>query len=473
MNKTPFAGITRLDPGESLAEDNFAFQDVDRTAIDRLLRVGARSHIHDAHAELTHAVPELAPGVAIVDNGGMIASDLTITVGYTLIDVDDGETTLNATPALVNTPLGMRAPDSAPVLAGEYASGTLLAGNYAYAVTVTDGTGGETMIGPTSDVTLSPGFASGRVTISGLTAIAAEGGGPGWRLWRTVNGGIRAMIANGTSDTVIDDGTLCPDASVIPPTSTGTTLATSRLQVTVPAGQPPAAVSYAIYATLDGSFQSPALLGVYPIASAGVLQEYTSLALGRGSPPVFSRALPGANLINPDTDMLEFPWKRPVADAGALPGADNAVGDIRLTYGDMQLYGWGSDDAWAPLVSGSEPEDRIAVAPFGDVDGFASGWQNAAGLGPPVAYWLDENGDLRIEGAAIKSDAPTYGEVIFTLPPSHCAPTAAYGTVGGDSVTQAASAALAIIETGEVVWLAGPADPAGAWVTFSGLFARR
>lgn len=480
MNKTTFAGITRLDPGESLAQDNYAFQSTDRDTIDKLLRVGAQSHHHDAHQALTHAYPELAPAASVSPTGGTIASDLTITVGYTLVDADGGETTLNRTPALVSTPQGLTVPDTAPTPIGTYASGTLLAGSYAYALTVTDGAGGETMLGPFAEAVLDPGYASGRVTIYGLSAIAAIGGGPGWRLWRTVNGGPLALIATGTSDTVVDDGSLCPDTSVTPPNRTGATLATSKLTVTVPAGQPPGAVSYALYATLDGSFQSPALLGAYPIASAGAAQEYTALALGRGSPPVVSRALPGANRINPDTDMIEFPWKRPAADAAALPGFDNTIGDVRLVYGDMRLYGFGADATWTPLVPDLSPEDRTAVTASASdgsmIDGaFASGWSNDGTHGPPVSFWLDENGDLRLEGTATKSDAPAQGgDIIFNLPSSHCPPAVAmYATVGGDSVTPVGSGAVMLMPNGFVVWMAGPSDPIGPWVAFSGLWARR
>jgi hypothetical protein len=475
MNKTTFAGITRLDPGESLAQDNYAFQNTDREVIDKLLRVGAQSHHHDAHQALAHAYPELAPAASVSPTGGTIASDLTITVGYTLVDADGGETTLNPTPALVSTPPGLTVPDTAPGPVPTYASGTLLAGTYAYAATVTDGVGGETMLGPFAEAVLDPGYASGRVTIYGLSAIAALGGGPGWRLWRTVNGGPLALIATGTSTTVVDDGSLCPDTSVTPPNRTGATRATSKLTVTVPAGQPPGAVSYALYATLDGSFQSPALLGAYPIASAGTVQEYTALALGRGSPPVVSRALPGANRINPDTDMIEFPWKRPAADAATLPGFDNAIGDVRLVYGDMRLYGWGTDDTWTPLVPPPPvlptPEDRTAVAPSGAVDGFASGWQNEGSVGPPVSYWLDENGDLQLEGAAMKVTTPVDGDVIFTLPPTHAPPPAPYLVIGGDSVTPRASAAVDITAGGDVVWRTGSTD-IGAWVALN-VWARR
>jgi hypothetical protein len=475
MNKTTFAGITRLDPGESLSQDNFAFQSADREIIDKLLRVGAQSHVHDAHPALAHASPELVPVASVSPTGGTIASDLTITVGYTLIDTDGGETTLNPTPALVATQAGLNAPDTAPTPIVAYASGTLLAGSYAYAATVTDGAGGETTLGPCSEVILEPGYASGRVTVNGLTAVAADGGGPGWRLWRTVNGGPVALIATGTSDTVVDDGSLCPDTSVTPPTRTGATLATSKLTVTVPAGQPPGAVSYNVYATLDGSFQSPALLGIYPIASAGVTQEYTTLALGRGSPPLVSHALAGANRINPDTDMVEFPWKRPVAASGALPSVGNTIGDVRLVYDEGRMYAWGSAATWALVETAPPPaspipempvlEDRTAVTTFG------TDWQDLDGV--PVSYWLDGNGSLELEGAATKLTTPIDGDVIFTLPPTHAPPgVGVYLVAGSDSVTPYASAVVVINPTGDVTWHAGPVD-VGAWVAFSGVRARR
>lgn len=464
-SKTNFAGITRLEPGESLAEDNYAFQGVDRTTIDKLLRVGAQSHHHDAHAALAN--PSLDPVVAIVDTGGTIASDLSITVGYTLTDSDGGETALSSA-AIVTTQDGLTAPETAPTLAGVYASGSLLAGNYAYSVTVTDGVGGETSIGSSSEITLDPGYASGRVTVTGLAAIATEGGGPGWRLWRSVNGGVLALIAVGTSTTVVDDGTLCPDASVSPPTTTGSTLATSKLRVTVPTGQSASAASFSIYATLDGSFLSPALLGTYPIASAGVMQEFTSYAPLAAAPPLVTRALAGADQINPDTDMVEFPWKRPVATFAALPATGNSTRDVRLA--GTRLYAW-NGSSWVTITPGT-PEARIPVtaSALGSA-GFASAWQNEGTVAPVVSYWLDESGDLQLEGAASKTTAPVDGDVIFTLPTGHRSPRATYGTVGGDGTTARGFAAVDILANGNVVWKAGPDDP-GAWVAFTSFKAR-
>ena len=230
-------------------------------------------------------------------------------------------------------------------------SGTLLAGNYYYAVTVTDGAGGETPLGPPAAITIPPGPAGNHVTIDGLQALAEDVGGTGWRLWRMIDGGDWRRIADGANDQVVDDGTLCPDCTGTPPTTTTRTNATSKLQVTVPDTLPAGAQQIRLYASLDGSFESPAILGTYPAADAGAAKEYASLALLDGAPPEVSLSLPGANPISLETDILDNPWKTPVADAAALPAADNTNGDIRETLDDHTLHIW-TGAAWVPFAGG-------------------------------------------------------------------------------------------------------------------------
>lgn len=354
MEYTPFAGLLRLDPGEPLSADGFAFQYLNPAIIDRLLRVGAISHRHDERPPLSHADPALDPAVTVLGNGGQIGADLTITVGYTLVDVQGGETVLNAEPVVVSTQGGLDDPDTFPELAVEHDAGTLLADNYTYGVTLTDGAGGETALSPTTTITVPPGFPASRIRISGLESILlASEGALSWRLWRMVGSGGWGLLEEGTVDEVVDDGTLCVDCNVNPPeTAVGTTNATNRLQVVIPAGQPPETVAFRIYATTGDFFTSPALLGQYPIADANQIKEFTVLEFQGGAPPVVPTSIGGASKIDPDTEVLGT-WKKPVPTAAELPSVGNADGDIRVVTALREARIWNEDtDSWEPFGGG-------------------------------------------------------------------------------------------------------------------------
>lgn len=298
MDHTQFAGLTRLAPGDSLSEDGYSFQNRNPEVIDHFLRLIV-THRHDAHPALAN--PTTDPAVATNDTGGQIPADTDIFVAYTLIDSDGGETLPNPTVQQVTTVAGLADPTGVPVAVADSAAGSLMANSYAYAITVTDGMGGESVLSPAATVNVPPA-ANGEVVISGLSSIVAGSGGVGWRLWRQSGGGDWALYATGlaATDGITDNGTLPCDCGVSPPTVTGSSRATSQLSVTVPGGQPADAVQFAIYASLDGTFADPALLGVYPIADAGTEKLYNLLAFLPGAPPPVATTVPGSALISDD-----------------------------------------------------------------------------------------------------------------------------------------------------------------------------
>lgn len=350
MDKTQFAGLTRLAPEDSLSDDNYSFQEKNPEIIDYLLRLAVRDHRHDGHAALGN--PTADPVLGVLGTGGTIPADISVSVGYTLIDAQGGETALNTTPGVITTQAGLLTPTDAPTLVASTAAGTLLAGSYTYAVTITDGLGGETELGPTRTVVIPAGSATNEITISGLDALMAASGGAGWRLWRSVNGGVWALLNDGATASMVDDGSMCSDSGVEPPeATTGTTNATNRLQVTIPSPQDGAAVTFRIYASIDGLFSSPALLGEYPVADLGSVKTYTALAPLDGAPPEVSLAMPGASQILA-ADIGGLRWKAPVADAAALAAlTDHTAGDIRLQLSDMTLHGY-NGTAWVAVGGG-------------------------------------------------------------------------------------------------------------------------
>jgi len=351
--RTPFAGFLDLAPGDALSSENYAFQSQNPALADRLAKIGAVLHRHDAHAAMSDPATAVEVGSAPV--GGAIPADTTIYVTYTLTDSQGGET-LPVAPVLVTTAAAYATPTDSPDPVINYAAGSLLANTFLYAATVTDGVGGETALGPPAIVIINPtpsGMAE--VAFSGLTALTddASGSSPtaGWRLWRSVDGG-NTWDLMGTGayslDTFTDDGTIAGDCTVSPP-SVGTTVGTSNLTVTVPsASQPAGATFFSTYACTDGLFDSFCLLGVYSVSDFDTPLAFTALALMAGSPPAVSSCFGGANQIDPDTDIIGWPWKQPVATESALPTGGND-GDMRETLDTHTLYVWDAGtSAWEP-----------------------------------------------------------------------------------------------------------------------------
>lgn len=337
---TPFAGLLRLSPGEPM-DPRFLGDNID--IIDRMLQVGAVTHRHDAHAALANPDPDVELAVEIDPDGGTIPADLTIYVGYTWVDADGGETALSAD-SLVSTAAGLVSPTDAPDAVVDHAAGDLTANTYTYGLTISDGLGGETELGSTVPVTVDPGYPNSQITLSGLAAILADSEGTEWRLYRARGAGPFVHITSGTGDTVTDDDSLCPHCDEQPP-QVGTTANTNRLLVPLPDGPWPTGVaSLRLYGSVDGSFQGACLLGTYLPADAGVVKAFTALTLESGQPPAVNRSLPGAHKIDPDTELVDWHWKRPVPLVADLP-AEADEGDVRIVLDDglPRVF---LDDAW-------------------------------------------------------------------------------------------------------------------------------
>lgn len=351
---TEFAGLLALAPGEPLYTEGFAFQAINPYIIDRLLRVGATTHRHDAHPPLAN--PVAPPAVAITEEGH-VPSGLNLHVGYTLVDEFGGETALSET-IIISTGEGLLEPLDAPTLAVDHDAGTLLADSYAYAATVTDGLGGETALSPLAMAEIESGHPNSRITISGLQSLVEGSNGVGWRLYRSVGSGAWTRVAEGVADAVVDDGGLCADCGTPPDGPTDTSLAVNRVNVTLPVI---AGVTVRLYISPDGSFESPCLIGDYTTADV----DLDDLELLTGAPPAASTTVAGAALINPETDIANFTWRGPVANEAALPAVGNRIGDVRLVLADLSLWAW-DGDSWqasgggggggglAPLQAGDE-----------------------------------------------------------------------------------------------------------------------
>lgn len=302
MHKTPFAGLTAPDPDDPpLQVDGGSFATRNPDLIDHFLRIGAVDHVHDGHPSLPD--PIVGASATVDTTVGSIPSGRDLYVGYTLLDNYGGETLLSP-PVNVSTPDPLVAPSEPLVVEFEPDVGNMVVGSFAYAITLVDESGGETMIGPATRVQRPAGTALGQFNISGLAAELGPDLGTSWRLWRSDNGGTWHIIAAGDTDTLTDDGIMPTDQAAGPPSTPGNTRSTNSLVITMPVApdEPGLALGSAtsgfrVYISEGGAFLNPSLYAEYPVASAGAVLTVPDLELMTGAPPDVSTSIPGASPI--------------------------------------------------------------------------------------------------------------------------------------------------------------------------------
>lgn len=360
MKKSQFLGITILNPGEGLDSDNFAFTGRDRELIDYGVRMGAKLHRHNGAVGMPD--PTGTASASVTASGGAIPTGVTISVGYTYSDAQGGETRLSPTTA-VTTGSPMSVPTVAPSVAIDYASGALLTNTYYYALSWLDGEGGETPVGPTASVDREPGFATAQVHLSNLNAGMATASASGWRLYRAAGGGAYEQLSEGGpgASTFTDDGTTSVDCDVHPvQDGTNKTRQNNVLHCKLPDGTLPevagsaaetAPVFINLYASLGNDFGESSLLAQYPLASANQTVSFPQLQFLPSSPPDVNTSFGGANKIDPDVELIDWHWKRPVEKVADLPtGAEGSLeGDVRMVTEEGRPYLF-HEGAWAPLA---------------------------------------------------------------------------------------------------------------------------
>jgi hypothetical protein len=412
MDYTTFAGLTDLAPGDPITIDGSSFLVRNPAITDHYLQIGAVSHRHDAHEAI--AAPTAAMTGEAVGSAGALAGGSSFALTYTLIDADGGET-LAAAPLTLTTGTQIAAPSGTIVATPDYSAGIMPAGTYFYAQTLTDGAGGETPIGPSTLAYVDPGYASAQVQLSGLAANLGDA--TNWRLWRSDEGADWHLLAQGATDTYTDTGFDPPDNPAVPPEA-NSTAQTWSLSVTLPTVvQEPAIASgqaINVYLAPDTTFADPCFYAQVPTASAGATLTIATDLVYTGRPPVVATAIGGAAKINPDTDMLDFPWKRPVATVAELPTEDNEDGDARIVLATYSVYLWdAATSTWVTATGGS------SGASVNVTDG---------------SITVDAPTTLQFAGASgttVAVSNPSAGEALVTI----TAPTASGGSSGGASGT--------------------------------------
>lgn len=374
MDKTPFAGLTRLDAQDSFSLDGFAFQSVDPLIVDRLLKVGAKSHRHDAHNGLVDPIDQ---PTAELTASGLLPADTSITFSYTLVDADGGETKLAPVLGITTDP-PMESPADLPDYTIVNDSGQLLPGFYTYAITLTDPTG-ETTIGPTLEIEIEPGADTNSIQFVGLSDIvAATPGATGWRMYKATGSGHLTFLAAGGAalDELLEDGTLCADCTTEPPT-TNQTRVSQGVTLTIPGSvnnQQPGVAGIRIYAGIDGDFTSPSFVEQRPPTDLSVPIDYSELVVNPGAPPDTNTSVGGAAKIDPDRELIDWHWKRPVSTWTELPEPADE-GDVRIVIDTGYLWvfrfgGWNPVAVVAEVAFWLPPvADVAALPPTGNTDG--------------------------------------------------------------------------------------------------------
>lgn len=349
MQKTQFAGLTVLAPDEPVTSDNGAFIGRDRNTIDRFLQIGAKTHRHTGLPGLAN--PAAGIGASAVSSGGSIAADQTFTLTYTVEDAQGGETLTGPSVGFA-TQATMDSPSNAPnALAIYEEGGILLTDTYYYAFSFVDDGGGETPVGPSREVQRQPGFKEAKVNLSGMAGPVSSAGAAGWRLYRAVGGGDFGYLSSGTADSFMDDGSVTANCD-IPPLEEGTnsTNGESSFQVFLPNVVEGQFIN--VYLTNSASFVGDALLEQFPLSSAGKSVTYTNVSLLPGQPPDVNTSIGGAHQIDPDTELIDWHWKRPVKEEIDLPSEveGSEVGDTRLVTDEKAIYFFNEDEEWEVLV---------------------------------------------------------------------------------------------------------------------------
>lgn len=344
MQKTQFAGLTVLEANESIYSDNSAFISRDRFEIDRELKLGVKMHRHDGKDGLSG--PIVAPSGLVIGSGGSLPAGRSLTIGVSYEDEDGGETLVGPT-NIITTPSPVQAPTYQLKGEAEYTSGTLSVDTYTYAITLVDASGGETPLGPPVTVTRDPGFAEAGIWIEGLRGGEAETwigeGVVAWRLYRARAGGEYVFLAEGETTQYHDTGEVSPDCDRHPPNfNTNTTGGTSQIQVLIPPVHHPF-VSEAeirnvnLYASQSGNFDEDCLVEQLTPASGYTTTYITSLDFLAHQPPDVTTSHGGADKIDPDTELIDYHWLRPVEKKSELPNGGEE-GDVRIVIEEHKAY---------------------------------------------------------------------------------------------------------------------------------------
>ena len=245
-------GLTRLEPGESLAANGYAFLSGNIDTIDRVLALG-RVHSHTgASASITD--PVTAPSLVLDSTSGDIPAGTTVYYRYTYVD-EFGAETAGSPEAYVTTPSPISLP-TGPVLSSATTGGVNVGGEYRYALTAYTGPNTqETKLGAVRTIGLAYSVSTHAITVTFPTLpVDADGfniyrRGPGEAQFSFL-ASVDMSVATPPSDFVDDGAVSTSNPNRIPPAN-NLTFGANNITVSLPGATPtvPADVTWKIYRT--------------------------------------------------------------------------------------------------------------------------------------------------------------------------------------------------------------------------------
>lgn len=248
-SKTTNYGLTKLDPGDDLSANGYAFIDSDRDRIDGLLALG-REHDHTgASAALTN--PDTGPTLTLDTGSGNLTAGQTYRYRFTYVDQFGSETAASPE-TTVTTASPVVSPDAVSITSVT-TGGSLSGGLYYYALTAyVDTSTRETRRGSVAAHSMTFATTTNVVTLS-LPSLPS--GATGFNVYRRAPGesnynylaSIDMSVATPPTE-YDDDGSVNPNCDRNPPISNSTN-SLNNVTVTLPGATPavPAGATWKIY----------------------------------------------------------------------------------------------------------------------------------------------------------------------------------------------------------------------------------
>ena len=254
--------LQKLDPGDDLSEDSYAFVSRDRDLLDALLEYSVEEH---RHTGLTASETVLdAPSLSLDTTTGGIPGGERVRYKYSLVDADGFETAASAE-SYIDTPESVLEP-SAPVLTNDDAGGTHIPGQYFYVLSAyQDFTTSETLATSPGSIYVPPVTSTNAITIQ-LPEL--PDGATGFNIYRRAPGAIKYFfLASVDMDVAtppeeyVDDNTVDEDCDRSLPVE-NSTYSTNTITVSFPGATPvvPDGYTWKIYRTYTSDEYSNSFL---------------------------------------------------------------------------------------------------------------------------------------------------------------------------------------------------------------------
>lgn len=298
--QTVYYGLSTLEAGDRLSDDDYKYTTRDRRIIDRAGYLGAEGHVHDGD-DADVVDPEDTLGYTIDTSSGYLPSGKTARYKFTWVDEHGAETA--ASPEIaVTLPSALTTP-GVPVLTRALTGGTMLAGQYFYMLSAWETVNTqETTAGRRAWMTLPSGTSTGEITITFPTL---PPGADGFNIYKRGPGGNQFVFLDSVDLSVatpptayVDDGTV--DCNVVRTAPrTNSTLSGNSVELSLPGSTPAAPDGYTwkVYRTFQlGDWEHSLLHWVTEETSEGsgiitpTLTD-TGTTTSQGEPPEVSEII--------------------------------------------------------------------------------------------------------------------------------------------------------------------------------------